>query len=315
MRALSAFEARLRLGTALVLATFLLQHLVNHAVGIVSIEAAEAYRKTVGAAFQVLPGQILLYGSILFHATIALRSLYRRSSLRMSSWQWMQLLLGLSILPLVVGHATGNRGYALLGDVDPNYYYVVTSMMLKPVILVKLLLLIAVIWVHMSIGLHFWLRVKDAYPRFVPYLYAVAVLLPVLAYVGIFRMLQQATAWQDDQDRLDQIYAANNAMPSADVEFLQAFEMRAWIFMGVLLLAVLIARQLRLWWQARRGTYLITCADGSKVRALIGISLLDALRSARIPHAAVCGGRARCTTCRVRVGTGLQDLPAPAELE
>ncbi|MDH3763703.1 MAG: adenylate/guanylate cyclase domain-containing protein, partial [Gammaproteobacteria bacterium] len=61
-------EAKLRLGTGLVLALYVVQHLTNHSFGIVSIEAAEAYRKTVGAMFQNLPGLILLYGSILFHA-------------------------------------------------------------------------------------------------------------------------------------------------------------------------------------------------------------------------------------------------------
>ncbi|MGD8841713.1 MAG: adenylate/guanylate cyclase domain-containing protein, partial [Gammaproteobacteria bacterium] len=75
-------ESRLRLASGLVLAAYVLQHLVNHAFGIVSIETAEAYRKTVGAVFQTLPGLVLLYGSFLFHAAIALRSIYRRSSLR-----------------------------------------------------------------------------------------------------------------------------------------------------------------------------------------------------------------------------------------
>jgi hypothetical protein len=65
------FESQLRLGTGLILALYVVQHLVNHSFGIVSIEAAEAYRQTVGALFQNLPGQVLLYGSLLFHATIA----------------------------------------------------------------------------------------------------------------------------------------------------------------------------------------------------------------------------------------------------
>ena len=97
VRSLSAIESRLRLATGLVLAVFVVQHLVNHAFGIVSIEAAEAYRKTVGQMFQNTPGHFLLYGSVLLHVTIALRSLYYRSSLRMSLWQWLQLLLGLSL--------------------------------------------------------------------------------------------------------------------------------------------------------------------------------------------------------------------------
>ena len=81
---MTQFESQLRLGTGLVLALYVTQHLINHSFGIVSIDAAEAYRKTVGAAFQSLPGLILVYASLLFHVIIALRFLYRRSSLRTS---------------------------------------------------------------------------------------------------------------------------------------------------------------------------------------------------------------------------------------
>jgi len=308
-------ESRLRLGSGIVLALYVVQHLINHGFGIISIDAAEAYRMTVGAVFQTLPGLVLLYGAILFHAIIALRALYQQPSLRLPRWQAMQLLMGLSILPLVVGHAVANRGFALLGDVDPNYYYVVTSISLKPEFLVKLLMLIVIIWIHLLIGLHFWLRIKQNYRRYLPFTYAIAVLLPVISFIGIYRMLREASLWLEDSDRLDQIYAANILMNRKDVDLLRALETQAWVFMAVLLVLVLIARKLRLWRQARRGSYRITHTEHGNINSLMGLSLLEALRQARIPHAAVCGGRARCTTCRVRVSHGLAELPAANDLE
>jgi adenylate cyclase len=47
----------------------------------------------------------------------------------------------------------------------------------------------------------------------------------------------------------------------------------------------------------------------------VGFSILEASRWASIPHASVCGGRGRCSTCRVRVERGLEQLPAPSEAE
>ena len=46
-----------------------------------------------------------------------------------------------------------------------------------------------------------------------------------------------------------------------------------------------------------------------------GFSILETSRWAAIPHASVCGARARCSTCRVRVTRGLDGLalPSPAE--
>ncbi|MDJ0778372.1 MAG: adenylate/guanylate cyclase domain-containing protein [Gammaproteobacteria bacterium] len=312
---MTQLESRIRLGSGILLAVYVAQHLLNHAFGIVSIEAAEIYRKSVGAVFQATPVLIAFYASVMLHAAVALRSVYRRSSLRMPLWQWLQLLLGLSIPPLVAGHAIGNRGYALLGDLDPNYYYVVTSMALDPVTLIKLALLVPLVWLHMAIGLHFWLRLKSAYSRFLPWLFALAVLVPALALTGILHMLQQASTWAGDRDRLDQIYAALREMSRADLRFLQGLETQAWIAMAALLGLTLLARQLRLWRQARRGSYRIEHPARPGLRAVYGPSLLDALRQARVPHASVCGGRGRCTTCRVRVGEGLAQLPPPNDLE
>ena len=46
-----------------------------------------------------------------------------------------------------------------------------------------------------------------------------------------------------------------------------------------------------------------------------GTSVLEASRIAGIPHASVCGGRGRCSTCRVRVRAELHRLPPPSEEE
>jgi adenylate cyclase len=46
-----------------------------------------------------------------------------------------------------------------------------------------------------------------------------------------------------------------------------------------------------------------------------GFSVLEASRWGAIPHASVCGGRGRCSTCRVRVVVGAEGLPAPRSVE
>ncbi len=50
----------------------------------------------------------------------------------------------------------------------------------------------------------------------------------------------------------------------------------------------------------------VSYANGPTVLVQRGISLLDVSWINRIPHASVCGGRARCSTCRVRVIKGLE---------
>jgi adenylate cyclase len=59
----------------------------------------------------------------------------------------------------------------------------------------------------------------------------------------------------------------------------------------------------------------LTHSSGRTMPILPGATVLETLRENGIPHASVCGGRARCTTCRVMVTRGLAALPAPAVLE
>jgi adenylate cyclase len=45
------------------------------------------------------------------------------------------------------------------------------------------------------------------------------------------------------------------------------------------------------------------------------MSVLEVSRMARRAHVSVCGGRARCTTCRVQIVSAAGDLPAPKKIE
>jgi adenylate cyclase len=74
-------------------------------------------------------------------------------------------------------------------------------------------------------------------------------------------------------------------------------------------------RGLRSWRNRRRQLPRLAHASGRVVPITVGASVLETLRDHGIPHAALCGGRARCTTCRVLVTKGLDQLPAPSGLE
>src|SRR6266699_4961000 len=74
-------------------------------------------------------------------------------------------------------------------------------------------------------------------------------------------------------------------------------------------------RGVRGWVYRHRRRALLTHSSGRTVPMLPGATVLETLRENGITHASVCGGRARCTTCRVMVTRGLAALPAPAVLE
>jgi adenylate cyclase len=68
-------------------------------------------------------------------------------------------------------------------------------------------------------------------------------------------------------------------------------------------------------WRRRHGLVRIAYPDGRFVEVTVGTSVLEASRIARIPHAHICGGRGRCSTCRVRVRGEAGSLDPPGEAE
>src|SRR5205823_1051336 len=83
-----------------------------------------------------------------------------------------------------------------------------------------------------------------------------------------------------------------------------------WVYVG-LVGATFAARAVRITVERhRRGLVTMTYPD-RKVQVPRGWSVLKASRAFHIAHASSCGGRARCSTCRVRVNSGAESCPEP----
>jgi len=109
---------------------------------------------------------------------------------------------------------------------------------------------------------------------------------------------------------------ASMTLPSPETSLIleQITRKFTWFFVGALG-AVLLARLARRVWQRRRGLVRIGYPDGRFVEVMPGTSVLEASRLAGIPHAHVCGGRGRCSTCRVRVRGEIGSIDPPGEDE
>jgi adenylate cyclase len=179
-------------------------------------------------------------------------------------------------------------------------------------------IVVLVAWLHGCIGVHMWLRLKPWYPKVAAYLYTIAVLLPVLALTGFQDAGREASRLYEDPLWRATYIASLGLSPdqaTAALDWLDhALTIARAIIVGVplaLFVAWLVHRAI----ERRRGQVTISYPLHRKVTVQPGTSVLEASRIGGIPHASVCGGRGRCSTCRVRVGAGRDTLPAPSEEE
>ncbi|MCI0546582.1 MAG: 2Fe-2S iron-sulfur cluster-binding protein [Candidatus Rokubacteria bacterium] len=306
---------RLRLVSGLVLFSFVSTHLLNHALGLVSLDAMEAGRSWFLLLWRNALGTALLYGALLIHVLLALRSIYRRRTLRMPAWEAVQVLLGLAIPVLLISHVMGTRvSHDWFGANDSYRRILLTYWILTPSLGAQQVGLLTVAWTHGAVGLHFWLRLRPGYARVAPFLLAGAVLLPTLAVLGFVGGGREVARLAQEPGWIERTLAeAGSPDPESRARLLQ---MRDRIRVGYVaaVALVLAARAARRAWERRVRGIRIGYPDGREVTVPIGFTVLEASRAAGIRHASVCGGRARCSTCRVRVTRGLETLP-PATAE
>jgi adenylate cyclase len=302
----------LRLASGLVVASFVVSHFLNHTLGIVSIEAMDRLRFILASWWRSPPGTVLLYGALLTHFFLALASLYQRSTLRMPWWEAAQLALGLAIPLLLIPHIVGTRFNWFLLQHNIDYERVVGQLWSDSTSIARQSILLLLVWAHLCFGLHYWLRLKHWYPAAQPLAFAAALLIPALALsgfaaagYGLWPSVESVGGMQKYNVELASVTPQQRAM------LLHWREGLIWAF-WILLGATLLARWLR---SRIGGTYQLRLASGRVITAPMGRSILEAVRDAGVPHASSCGGRARCTTCRVRVGHGLDALAPPSALE
>lgn len=314
VRATSARQVRLICG--IILFSYVVSHFLNHALGNISVDAMEAgvYYHTL--FWQFLPVAIVFYTAALTHMGLGIYALYQRRQFRWRTIEPLQLVLGLSIPALVMAHVIGVRlGQTLYGHekLYPQELYL--FFVAAPGRLWQMTILLLIAWVHGCIGIYFWLRLKPFFTRAAPYLLAAAVLIPTLSLLGIYQGGRSIELEADDGEWRTHNLTRRQVGTVAEADTLERIAGGLTVaYFGLLGLA-LAARGVRAWRERRGGMIALSYGNGKTVRVPKGLSVLEASLRHNVPHASVCGGRARCSTCRIRVIGDHGALPQPSQRE
>jgi adenylate cyclase len=306
---------QIRLGCGLVLFAYLVSHFLNHALGNISMEALATGVYYHTAFWQFLPVAMVFYTAALLHAGLGLWALYERRQFRWKAIEPLQLVLGLSIPALIISHIAGVRlGQTLFGHEKLYPQVLFAYLIVWPYKIWLMLAVMTIAWIHGCIGLYFWLRMKRFYQRAAPFLLAAAVLVPTLAMLGLYQGGRNVV----DSDSVE--WRAENLSPSkvgtpAEQAILSTIE--DYFLIGYLALVgfVVLARGVRAVNERRGGMITLSYGNGRTVRVPKGLSVLEASLRHNVPHASVCGGRARCSTCRIRIIGDCSSLPEPSKRE
>ena len=290
------------LTAGLTMFTYVVCHLINHAFAVVSIEAANGARVFFVSPWTNPTGTLVLTVAALTHIGLALWTTYARRSLRMPAWQWTQLALGLAIPALLVEHALATGGGILRVGLVPSYEYVLAVFWhFSPAKGWLQVVLLVVAWSHASISIHHWLKVKPWYPAWQVHLYGIALIIPVAATMGYIAGGYEVLDKLKNPLWLIQMLK-DIRYPGPDFDRATETLRDIWLNgYAALVAGVFLARQLRIYIAARKRGIRVTYPSGRRILIPEGATLLETSRVGNIPHASVCGGRGRCSTCRVLI--------------
>jgi adenylate cyclase len=307
---------QIRLACGLVLFAYLVSHFVNHALGNVSMEALAAGVYFHTLFWQFLPVAIVFYSAALAHTGLGIWALYERRQFRWKAIEPLQLVLGLSIPALIITHLAGVRlGQTLFGHEKLYPQVLYAYWVVWPYKMWLMFIVLIVAWVHGCIGLYFWLRMKALFKSAAPFLLATAVLIPTLAMLGLYQGGRTVVADSDSAEwKAENLPRQKVGSPAEQGMLDRITDYFLAGYLGLIGLA-LAARGVRALNERRHGMITLSYGNGRTVRVPKGLSVLEASLRNNVPHASVCGGRARCSTCRIRVIGDCDSLPEPSQRE
>jgi adenylate cyclase len=281
---------QVRLVCGLVLYAYLVSHFLNHALGNISMDALAAGVRYHTMLWQFPPVAMVFYGSAVVHSALGIWALYQRRQFHWKAIEPLQLVLGLSIPALIIAHIVSVRlGQALFGHekLYPQELYGFWVARPYKIWLMSAVLIIA--WIHGSIGLYFWLRMKAFFKRAAPFLLAAAVLVPTLALLGFYqggrRVVEDSASAEWKADNLSSQQVGTTAQQETLEDIADYFLIG---YLGLIGL-VLLARGARALNERRGGMIVLSYGNGRTVRVPKGLSVLEASLRYNVPHASVCG--------------------------
>src|SRR3954471_9021284 len=306
---------QVRLVTGIVLFAYLISHFLNHALGNISMEALAGGLYFHVWFWQLLPVAILFYTACLVHSALGIWALYERRQFRWKAIEPLQLVLGLSIPMLVISHIIGVRlGQTLYGQEKLYPQVLFLYWVSAPYRIWLMLAVMTIAWTHGCIGLYLWPRMKAFFKRAAPFLLAAAVLIPTLPMLGFYQGGRNVVDNDSREWRAGKLTPSQVGTREQQATLDRITEYALVFYLGLLGIA-LLAKGARAINERRRGMVSLSYGNGRTVRVPKGLSVLEASLRNNVPHASVCGGRARCSTCRIRIIGDCSALPAPSQRE
>ena len=310
------FAEKLKLWTGMFLMFYCVTHYLNHSIGIFGLDAVE-YIRNIFLFFWRNPFMNFFLPSVaVIHIYLSLSRVIRLASFRgFKRHEWFQLIAGILTVPALALHVSGTKIAHVFYGINDTYTFLSSSIAdYTDIVIFNLLMLL--VWMHGYIGVKYWMKVNSKYQSYLNQMGMFFFLLPILSFVGVISMFRESNLnLLIDPKYKEKVFNSSNP-ENADLDKLTEDTIMYFVIPYLFLIIILFTGRFIFFKIKRRNNSIqISYPEGIISKIFPGMSILEASIDAGIPHAHVCGGRGRCSTCRIRVDKGLDQLEPPRQKE
>ena len=314
---LTSLITKLRIVTGLILFVYVFMHLLNHSFNLISIQFADFVRKEYfSIIWQNLIGIFALYFSLIVHMFLGFYAIIIKKSFKLKKKDWVQIVFPVLALIMLLQHVAVSFIITKVFPGEETYELVFAAIHAAPDDYLSNTLLFSFmtifIWFHGVIGIDSYLKHKatqnkkfSIYLRFLPIFIIFYWILPTSSVLGFLVGLKE-------MDYIIQIKALENIdkflfsvlnkyIPSDAFSFVFQVKPLVMNYYPIFILSIIILISLSILKTKFYGTIEVKYPGNKSVFISKGTSILDASKIGNISHQAICGGRGRCTTCRIKI--------------
>ena len=177
----------LRIFSGIILFAYVVTHLANHSMGIISLSAMESGRIVFLSFWRNTAIAYTLYGALIVHVLVGIYAICKRKSTKLTFKEWVRNISAVLIPFFLASHlAMTLYGSRVLNLSDNYHFMVVVTWIFDPVGVAGLTVMLILVWVHAVIGIHGLLQFRQVYIYNMRLVFAFYWLFPTLALLGYY---------------------------------------------------------------------------------------------------------------------------------
>jgi len=296
---------------------YVFTHLLNHSLGLISLDTMEQGRAIFLRFWRHDVLFYVLYGALSIHFLLGVYALARRRSFRMSRKEWIRNSCAVLIPFFLASHLSITLwGSRFLGLNDSYAFMIISTYIFDPFGYIILGLTLMLVWTHGSMGIIGLIEFREFYSKRRGLFQGLILGLPLIAYGGYIRAsIELSEASQSNPITILELISNSNFTAEIGEKIVSLSDLLQFLVYPILLSLFVAFYFIRNLLEKRFNSIQVQYTDGTNINVSRGSSLLEASHKAGRYHESVCGGRGRCTTCRVRVTSSLGELPKPNKIE